>query len=33
VNAHAGFCIWTSPSRTRVDTHPLEKKQLWESVA
>jgi hypothetical protein len=33
VNATAGGGGWNKPSRPRVDTHPLEQKQLWESVA
>jgi hypothetical protein len=24
---------WDTPSRRRVDTHPLEQKQLWEAVS
>lgn len=33
VNATAGGGSWSVPSRPRVDTHPLEQKQLWEAVA
>lgn len=33
VNPNAGGGSWSCPSRPRVDTHPLEQKQLWEAVA
>lgn len=29
----AGGGSWSCPSRQRIDTHPLEQKVLWESVA
>lgn len=32
VNAEAGGGSWSCPSRPRVDTHPLEQKQLWEAA-
>lgn len=32
VNATAGGGSWSKPSRPRVDTHPLEQKQLWEAA-
>lgn len=27
----AGGSSWSRPSRPRIDTHPLEQKQLWET--
>jgi hypothetical protein len=31
-NPNAGGGSWGVPSRPRVDTHPLEQKQLWEAA-